>query len=223
MLQGTPAALAVCQSEEALFMEGEHGPGGTYTNAYGSAGTIFVRDRDLDSCPNPNAASTAHLANGTLTKFAEVGWVEVNSGGAHSWNYFYEGQSCGDFDTCGWGGIGNGGSLPSAASSGYWARFWLNNKNGTVRFNLYVDKDNDGSADHNTTTPDLGFSHGTPHGETARVGGNGTGALDHQKKLGFQDGSDVWHDWARTGYGFGGINNWHYVIDGPDEYETAHD
>jgi hypothetical protein len=67
----------------------------------------------------------------------------------------------------------------------------------------------------------LGFSHGVPYGETARVGGNGTGALDHHKKLEFQDSSDDWNAWPRVGYGFGSISNWHYVIDGPDEYQTV--
>jgi hypothetical protein len=141
------------------------------------------------------AWSTAHLrANTSTIRQAEAGYNEgTGAGGNHAFNWFWEGQIGNTL-------YGDRYSGPCCQSSGIDVRFKVAGVQGTNDWTFWYKIGSAGfvqfSPSNSCTCLSLGFSAGTPNGETSRKGDPETRGTDHQFDLSYRPNNyGSWTSW----------------------------
>lgn len=190
-------------------------------NADGIRDTNYLRNRDINpNCGAAEAHSTAHVENSARDKFVEVGWHETETFiGNKIWNIFWEviigSTRIGD--------LGNGPTVDCCA----WVEFKIESVPGTLRWKFYYDYGNNGG--YRQVGPDDGvganFGEGILMGETARRGGNATGAADEHQGLKRKVCSSCDYNFWQNQFQAhpNEITNWHYVKVNDHHYEVKKD
>jgi hypothetical protein len=142
-------------------------------------------------------ASTAHIRlGGNTLDWVETGWLAFrHSDGTRSYCWFTE-----------WGVLGNQfkgqgiGSLPSWAALGDTAQWRLTQASGNT-WNMFIDCLS--SCPNPGTSKSLGSfttnnDHGSPMGETVRLGGSNTTMEDDQTNLRYRQSGGTWTSWVNS-------------------------
>jgi hypothetical protein len=204
-----------CDVEQTLFVRGSASETDAVRNK------IFIRDRDLntDCVRESEAHSTSHMRNSSGDKWAEVGYHEdFGPSSSHTFNAFWE-VGYGDTIIC---DLGCGPSIACCD----WAFFKVENVDGTQRWQFFFDWGANGG--YTQIGPNAGeyaaFGQGIPMGETARRGGNATGALDDHRELEKKLCSTCnYTPWQSNFTYSDSISNYHHTSVADDHYVVEHD
>jgi hypothetical protein len=213
-------ALAThCGTKEQIFWADE--PGTAWrTNARGTQNDIKFSNRVVaPDCSGTLAWSTAHLTlNGRWGHWVEVGWRltrEVPHPAPLVKRWFSEWGR--DFTKRG----GTRGHFPCEGVNNQYDSWKVSKHTGSTTWSLFVNCLNGGGWQTLDTFYSIGFSRGTPTGETGRRGGVGTRMDDTHRNLVWKDSNNVWHDWVDPSCRDDRASDWQGVYDSATQYHTV--
>lgn len=229
---GVPSALssapAACNPEHQIFW-GNRATSGSWSNNHGASEWITLIKRDLDpACTNHGVAwSTVNVGPGADTgTWAEVGFSEkLRSDGTRYLTWFSEaglGGNSGPINEHTW--TSTSGPCDPFPYDTSILGFRVQEQLGTSNWDFYITCGGGDTWHHVAVLNSIGFSTGTPRGETGRRvnGGNATGMADSRINLKYFDNSGSLVDWQNPDCLLDnfGDNNWQGHQDATTAYHV---
>ena len=219
----SPDPAWACHEPKEQIFAGAWNSGIAYwrEGAYGTKNKILLQRREMCGPSMVESAqvwSTSHLRMGGATgNWVEVGWLEERTSTNNKFYWFSE-----------WGlnysPMGRNVASHPCPNLGYYDWWRTENVSGTTTWRLSLNCNGDqyaGTWQLLDTFTGLGYSKGTPMGETGRRGGEATGMAEDMPELERKGSSGSWVAWDEPKCYTDDATDWQFRYIYINAYQTA--